>query len=102
MPNTSGGASVKEITRTRVKLPNMYHVIFHNDDVTTMDFVVQVLISVFHKSAYDAEAIMLNVHHKGAAVVGTYTYDMAITRRQIAIEMAQAEGFPLKITIKPE
>ena len=53
MPNTSGGASVKEITRTRVKLPNMYHVIFHNDDVTTMDFVVQVLISVFHKSVSD-------------------------------------------------
>ena len=102
MPDTSGGSSVMEITRTRVKLPKMYRVIFHNDDVTTMEFVVKVLINVFRKSPAEANAIMLTTHIKGAAVVGTYTYDVARTRQQKATEMARAEGFPLKITIKPE
>ena len=74
--------SVQGRTKTDigVKEPKQYNVIMLNDDFTTMDFVVQVLIDIFHKDPLTAEALMLDVHRKGRAVVGCYTYDIACPR----------------------
>lgn len=73
---------------------------FYNDDYTTKDFVVDILISVFHKSEEDAIALMETVHHSGSAVVGVYTYDIAVTRSEMAMKAARKEGFPLRITVE--
>ena len=65
-------------TKTRFGKPKRYNVIMHNDDVTTMDFVVHLLRVVFFKSPEDATQIMLDVHQNGSANVGIYTYDIAV------------------------
>ncbi|MBR1883298.1 MAG: ATP-dependent Clp protease adaptor ClpS [Muribaculaceae bacterium] len=99
---TQHGTGTRQDTRTRTIEPRQYRVILHNDDFTTMDFVVTMLVTVFHKTGDEAIALMLMVHHKGQAVVGLFTYDMAMTRTQKAIKMARDEGFPLRITCEPE
>lgn len=87
-------------SRTQVGLdePHQWAVTLWNDDFTTMDFVVQVLVDVFLKSEADALHLMLTVHKSGHAVVGAYTYDVAVSRTQMATTMAREAGFPLKIT----
>ena len=82
-----------------IKKPKMYNVIMHNDDYTTMHFVVEILISVFHKQAVDASNLMMQIHKSGKAIVGTYIYDMAITKKLIADQMSAQNQYPLKITI---
>lgn len=81
--------------------PHKYTVIFHNDDFTTMDFVVYVLMSVFRKSEEEALQLMLTVHHSGQAAVGTYSYDVAASKAAKATALAREEGFPLRITLQP-
>lgn len=78
----------------------MYRVIMHNDDVTTMDFVVMVLATIFHKSELEAEAIMLKIHHEGKAVVGTYYYDIAVTKQMQTMRLARENHFPLVVTVE--
>lgn len=80
----------------------MFNVIMHNDDVTTMDFVVHVLISIFRKSEEDAEETMMRVHYEGSAVVGTYSRDIAESKVEKATSLARLNGFPLKLTIKED
>ena len=94
------GSGVK--TRYRVLPPQQYEVVFHNDDVTTMDFVVYVLEPVFNKLRAEALSLMLKVHHEGSAVVGIYSRDIAQSKTDKALRMARAAGFPLRITIRPE
>ncbi|MEZ3519458.1 MAG: ATP-dependent Clp protease adaptor ClpS [Muribaculaceae bacterium] len=89
-------------SKISLREPKNYKVVFYNDDFTTMDFVIEILILVFLKSEHDAYNIMLDIHHKGKSTVGTYSFDMARTRTMRATEMARAQGFPLKITIEPE
>lgn len=81
-----------------IREPRKWAVIFWNDDFTTMEFVVKVLNDVFFKELHEAEEIMMKVHREGQAVVGVYTYDIAVSRTRIANEMARKAGFPLKIT----
>lgn len=76
--------------------PDEYRVILLNDDYTTMEFVVTVLMAVFHKSLIDAQKIMLDVHRKGRGVVGVYSYDIAVTKINQVHEVAKQNGFPLK------
>lgn len=80
----------------------MYRVIMHNDDFTTMEFVVMVLKTVFNKQDGEAERIMLNIHNSTCATVGIYTYDIAMTKASIAMSMARKQGFPFKLTVEPE
>ena len=94
--------SVKERSRTRTQEPRKYKVIFHNDDFTTMEFVIEVLRTVFYKDAISAHSIMMDVHKKGKGIVGIYSFDLAVTKRNRAVEMAREEGFPLKITVEEE
>jgi ATP-dependent Clp protease adaptor protein ClpS len=95
-------SSIKERKRVEVKKPRRYQVIFHNDDVTTMDFVVFVLQRVFYHPKAEAMALMLKVHRTGQAVVGTYSYDMARTKTEKALKMARDHQYPLSITYQPE
>ena len=95
-------SSLRERIKTGLREPKRYKVIIHNDDFTTMDFVVMVLVTVFYKSTAEAERLMLDVHQKGHAVVGIYSYDIAMAKADKATRMARDEGFPLRLTIKPE
>jgi ATP-dependent Clp protease adaptor protein ClpS len=83
-------------------IPRRYKVIFHNDDYTTQEFVVYVLERFFHKSETEARHIMLTVHHKGAAVAGVYTKDVAETKAQQVMDAARENGMPLLLTTEPE
>ena len=95
-------SSVKEKQRTGLKEPRRYKVTIYNDDFTTMEFVVKILKVVFFKSEAEAEALMLQVHHSDKAVVGIYSYDIAVSKVNKATQMAREEGFPLRLTCEPE
>ncbi len=90
----------KESTRIRIREPKQYKVIMHNDDFTTMDFVVDILRDIFHKDEMEAERLMLLVHDVGKAVVGSYPYDIAVSKVQTAAARAKAEGFPFRMTLE--
>ncbi len=90
----------KESTRIRIREPKQYKVIMHNDDFTTMDFVVDILRDIFHKDEMEAERLMLLVHEVGKAVVGSYPYDIAVSKVQTAATRAKAEGFPFRMTLE--
>lgn len=90
----------KEKTRTRVREPKRYQVVMHNDDYTPMDFVVKILIEVFHKEEKEAVTLMMTVHKSGKAVVGSYSYDMAVSRTRTATRRAEEEGYPFRMTVE--
>jgi len=88
--------SVKTTPDIKVRKPKMYRVILHNDDYTSMEFVVNVLMSIFNKGEQEATKIMLDVHNKGKGECGVYTLDIAATKvKQVHYE-AQKQGFPLR------
>ena len=95
-------SNVRERQKNNLKEPRRYKVIIHNDDFTTMEFVVEVLKTVFYLSNEKAEELMLQVHHANKAVVGIYTYDIAASKANKAINMAREKGFPLRLTVEPE
>ena len=95
-------SSVRERQRTDLREPRRYKVTIYNDDFTTMEFVVRVLMQVFFKSQTEAEQLMLQVHHSDKAVVGIYSYDIAVSKVLKATRMARDEGFPLRLTYEPE
>ena len=82
--------------------PRRYKVIFHNDDYTTMEFVVDALIRFFHKSQAEATHIMLTVHKTGKGIAGIYTREIAETKVAQVMEHAQKSGMPLMLTAEPE
>lgn len=81
--------------------PTMYKVIFHNDDYTTMEFVVFILESIFHKSKAESTKIMLEVHKKGSGIVGIYTKEVATTNIYLVEKLAEEEEFPFRATMEP-
>ena len=93
-------SSVKERTNDKVKEPKQYKVIMLNDDFTTMEFVVEVLTDIFHKDPLTAEALMMQVHKGGRAVVGKYPYDIAVTKVKQSVSRARAQGFPFRMTVE--
>lgn len=78
--------------------PSMYRVLLHNDDYTTMDFVVMILKKVFHKTQEQSEQIMLDVHKKGKGVCGIYTFEIAQTKVEQVKTLAKQNQFPLLAT----
>jgi len=82
--------------------PPMYKVILHNDDYTTMEFVVEILVTVFGKSLEKATQIMLNVHNKGKEICGIYPRQIAETKVEAVHNLAGNKGFPLKSTLEKE
>jgi ATP-dependent Clp protease adaptor protein ClpS len=102
--NDDGGVGVATETKKKeqLKKPPLYRVLFHNDNYTTMEFVVFILQSVFMKSESDALAIMLNVHRNGFGVAGVYTRDVAETKINKTHQLARENEYPLKLTMEPE
>ena len=82
--------------------PTRYKVVLHNDDYTTMDFVVDVLVNIFHKSIAESEQIMFSVHKNGKAVCGIYSYEIAATKVHQVKQLAKQHGFPLLATLEEE
>ena len=99
-PHTDHG--VLEETRQKTRKPTLYKVILLNDDYTTMEFVLQVLETVFHKTPAVAHRVMMQVHLEGHAVCGAYSYDVAETKVATTQELAKQEGFPLQATLEEE
>ena len=95
--NVAGNGLAEDIG---IELPPEKSVVFYNDDFTTMDFVVDVLISIFNKSHDDAVTIMQTVHEHGSAIVGTYTFDIAVSRANLTKTIAKKNGFPLRVEIE--
>lgn len=89
-------------TVVEFEVPSHFKVIFLNDDFTTMEFVVGILMGIFKKSAEDAEKIMADVHKNGKGIAGVYPYDIAATKATMAMKAARDEGFPLRIVLEKE
>ena len=99
-PEREGDLSLDE--RPKVERPRRYVVVLHNDDYTTMEFVVHVLMKFFHLGETESTKIMLQVHHKGYGIVGTYTRDVAETKAAQVTDYAKEHGHPLRCTAEPE
>ncbi len=87
---------ISTLRKIRGNTPRLFKVLMHNDDYTTMEFVVHALETVFHKSSAEAYSIMLNIHLKGVGICGEYPFDVAETKVEKVHSMARNEGFPLK------
>ena len=90
----------RENTRIDIREPKHYQVIMHNDDFTSMEFVVNILEEIFHKDEIEAQRLMLMVHERGKAAVGSYPYDIAVTKTMAATARAKEEGFPFRMTVE--
>lgn len=89
-------------TKHEVEFDKLYKVLLHNDDKTTMEFVVDMLITIFHHSEVVATQIMLNVHQKGIGVAGVFVYEIAETKAEQAMRQARQYGFPLQCSVEPD
>lgn len=102
MSSTASKTKDSVSSKTKKDLPPMYKVILHNDDYTTMEFVVEILVNVFGKSLEKATQIMLNVNNKGKAVCGIYPRQLAETKVETVHTLASNKGFPLRSTMEKE
>lgn len=96
------GRETQILEKEKVKPPRMYKVLLHNDDYTTMDFVIYILQDVFDHPYEKAYQIMMDVHQKGAGLVGLYPKDIAAVRVKRVLELAEEAEFPLRATFEPE
>ena len=87
---------------TEVREPSMYRVMLLNDDYTTMEFVVEILVKVFHKHYDEAARIMLHVHKEGSGLCGVYPFEVAESKVHTVHNLARENGFPLKCTMEKE
>lgn len=101
---SKSGSDTEVVTETKqtTKKPPLYKVLFHNDDYTTMEFVVSVLTTVFHHSEAMAHTIMMHVHTKGVGVAGVFTREIAETKVAKTVALARKNDFPLELSIEPE
>ena len=93
---------VKTLTKDKLELkePDKYDVVFVNDDVTTVEFVIKVLKSIFHKTTEQAVALTTHIHEKGKGVVGTYLYEIAEQKGIETTVLARDEGYPLQVKVQ--
>ena len=96
------GGEVLERTRQETKRPELFKVLLLNDDYTTMDFVIEVLETIFNKQPAEAFRIMMMVHTQGKGLCGVYPYEIAETKVEAVINRARDNGFPLKAAMEPE
>jgi ATP-dependent Clp protease adaptor protein ClpS len=89
-------------SKEKLKKPLLYKVLLHNDDYTTMEFVIYVLTTVFHKTEGEAFTIMLKVHTEGVGVAGIYSYEIAETKAEKVVTLARENEYPLLATVEEE
>ena len=99
---TRRGDAVITESKHKTATPRRWKVLLHNDDYSTMEFVVYVLVRHFRKTNAEATHIMLQVHHKGVGVAGAYPRDLAETKVAAVTDEARERGMPLKLTTEPE
>lgn len=97
-----GGVGVLPERKTRLEKPKLFKVLLHNDDFTTMEFVVFVLQYVFARTEAEAVTIMLKVHNEGVGTAGVYPYEIATMKCDKAINLAKAREYPLLCTVEEE
>lgn len=97
-----GESSIKDKTHNNIQLPSMYEVLFINDDITPMDFVIVLLTEIFFHNFEDAYNLMMKVHTEGMAVVGIYSYDIALSKISKATDISRQEGYPLRIIMRKQ
>jgi ATP-dependent Clp protease adaptor protein ClpS len=98
-PREESGVAVAK--KPKLQAPKRYKVLLHNDDYTTMEFVVHVLQRCFEKTRPEAQALMLEVHSQGCAICGIYTHEIAESKTAQVIKYARENGHPLKCTYEP-
>ena len=101
-PDIEHDSEVLTESETKLEKPKLFKVILHNDDFTTMDFVVYILRTVFHRSEADSVLIMFKVHNEGVGIAGVYTYEVATMKAEKAINLAKANEYPLLCTVEEE
>lgn len=99
---TEGSVKIQTEVNNEIKAPGFYKVLLYNDDFTTMEFVVELLETVFSKSEAEAFDLMMSVHHGSFAVAGVYPKDIAKTKAAISVAIARKNGYPLKVEAVPE
>jgi len=92
--------TLEENTATRLRSPGKYHVVMLNDDSTPMEFVVQILVTIFKKTTAEATETMLEIHEKGKSIAGTYMYEVAEQKQLETSNAAKTAGYPLSTTIE--
>lgn len=100
--NSLENDSVLEIEKLKIKEPSLYRVLLHNDDYTSMDFVVDILVQIFQKTIEEATQVMFSVHKKGIGICGVYSKEVAEFRVNKTIRLAREAGFPLLCTMEKE
>ena len=93
---------IHEVIEEKTTEPPMYKVLLHNDDYTTKDFVVEILMAIFNKSIQEATSLMWHVHRNGSGICGIYPYEMAETKVNLVTLVARENGFPLKTSMEKE
>jgi ATP-dependent Clp protease adaptor protein ClpS len=96
----AGQTRVSEQSRSKTVEPVLYKVLMHNDDYTSMEFVVQMLETVFRKPATEAQRIMLNIHFRGVGMCGTYPFEIAETKIARVHHLARESGYPLRCSLE--
>lgn len=98
MSDKKGSTATRD--RDEVKEPPLYKVLLHNDDYTSMEFVISILEQIFKKNTSEAAKIMMNVHQDGIGVAGIYTYEICETKAAIVHDLARKSEYPLRCTIE--
>lgn len=97
----SGDPGVATVDKVKVKKPSMYKVLLHNDDYSTMEFVIHILQKFFHKNYEESHGIMLKVHHDGIGICGIYTHEVAESKTSKVNKYSRGKGHPLKCSYEP-
>ena len=100
--NNEQNSFTDTIVKNKLELPKKYKVLLHNDDYTTMEFVIFILQNVFRKNPIDAEKIMLAVHNQGVGICGVYTFEIAESKVHKVAQLAKENTQPLKCSLEPE
>lgn len=95
-------AKIEEKIKVSLQPPKMWKVVFLNDDHTPMEFVMELLTTIFKHSEHDAKDLTMEIHNTGSAVVGIYTHEIAEQRGIESTQLARSNGFPLQVTIEQE
>ena len=97
-----GDVLTKNREKVQPKKPKLFKVLLHNDDYTTMEFVIFILQNCFSKTLDEAQEIMLKVHHNGVGICGVYTHEIAESKTAKVHQISKKNGHPLRCSFEPE